>query len=82
MLIIQAIGRVCRPEDIGEVVVALRNGQPVLVRHVGAVGVGMGVVRGTGSHNGKPAVVFAIQKQPGAAGQLPPVNAHPASQPA
>jgi CzcA family heavy metal efflux pump len=64
--LIQGVGRVQRPEDIGETVVALRAGQPILVRHLGDVGIGTGVVRGTGSHNGKPAVIFAIQKQPGA----------------
>ena len=64
--LIQGVGRVQRPEDIGETVVALRAGQPILVRHLGEVGIGTGVVRGTGSHNGKPAVIFAIQKQPGA----------------
>lgn len=63
--LIQGIGRVQRPEDIGATVVSVKNGQPVLVRHLGTVGIGIGIVRGTGSHNGKPAVVFAIQKQPG-----------------
>ena len=62
--LIQGVGRVQRPEDIGETVVALRKGQPVLVRHLGEVGIGAGVVRGTGSHNAKPAVILAIQKQP------------------
>jgi CzcA family heavy metal efflux pump len=64
--VIQAVGRVRRAEDIGEAVVTVRNGQPVLVKYLGDVGIGPGVVRGTGSHNGKPAVIFAIQKQPGA----------------
>ena len=64
--VIQAVGRVRHASEIGEALVATRNGQPVLVKHLGEVGVGAGVVRGTGSHNGKPAVIFAIQKQPGA----------------
>lgn len=63
--LIQGLGRVQRPDDIGNTAVALRNGVPVLVRDLGEVGIGNGVVRGTGAHNGKPAVVFAIQKQPG-----------------
>ncbi len=63
--LIQGVGRIQSPEDIGETVVAVRDGHPILVRHLGEVGVGVGVVRGTGSHNGKPAVIFAIQKQPG-----------------
>jgi CzcA family heavy metal efflux pump len=64
--VIQALGRVRQPEDIGEALVATRAGQPVLVKNVGDVAIGTGIVRGTGSHNGKPAVIFAIQKQPGA----------------
>lgn len=64
--LIQGVGRVQRAEDIGETVVAMTDGQPVLVRHLGETGVGNGIVRGTGSHNGQPAIVFAIQKQPGA----------------
>jgi len=62
--LIQGVGRVQRPEDIAESVIAVKNGQPILVRHLGTVGIGNGIVRGTGSHNGQPAVVFAIQKQP------------------
>lgn len=64
--IIQAVGRVRQADDIGEAVVGTHNGQPVLVKHLGTIAVGPGIVRGTGSHNGKPAVVFAIQKQPAA----------------
>ena len=64
--LIQGVGRVRRIEDIGETVVALRKGQPVMVRHLGDVAIGTGIVRGTGSHNAKPAVILAIQKQPDA----------------
>jgi Cu/Ag efflux pump CusA len=64
--LIQGLGRVQRVEDIGETVVAHRNGQPVLVRYLGEASIGVGLKRGTGSHNGKPAVIFTIQKQPGA----------------
>lgn len=63
--LIQGIGRIKRVEDIGDTLLAMRGDTPVLVRHVGRVDVGVGPVRGTGAHNGKPAVVFAIQKQPG-----------------
>jgi multidrug efflux pump subunit AcrB len=47
-------------------VVVKRDGQPVLVRHVAEVAIGPAPTRGVGSHNGKPAVVLGIQKQPGA----------------
>jgi CzcA family heavy metal efflux pump len=64
--LIQGVGRIQRPEDIAETVIDVRNGEPILARHLGDVSIGKGVVRGTGSYNGKPAVVLAIQKQPGA----------------
>jgi CzcA family heavy metal efflux pump len=64
--LIQGIGRVQKTEDIGETVITVRDNQPILARHLGEVKIGKGIVRGTGSHNAKPAVVFAIQKQPGA----------------
>jgi CzcA family heavy metal efflux pump len=64
--LVQGIGRVRRAEEIGETAVAAKNGQPILVRQLGSVAIGKGIVRGTAAHNGKPAVVLAIQKQPGA----------------
>jgi len=64
--LIQGIGRVRTPEDIAEAVVAVKNGQPVLVRHIADVALGIAVVRGVGSTNGKPAVVIGIQRQPSA----------------
>ena len=64
--LIQGLGRVTALEDIGATVIAVRAGQPVLVRHIAEVGIGAAPKRGIGSHNGKPAVVLGIQKQPGA----------------
>ncbi len=64
--LIQGIGRVRTPDDIAEAVVAVKNGQPVLVRHIADVALGIAVVRGVGSTNGKPAVVIGIQRQPSA----------------
>jgi hypothetical protein len=64
--LIHGIGRVRRPEDIGETIVAMRGAQPVLVRHLGEVRLGPALKLGEGSHDGKPAVVLGIQKQPGA----------------
>ena len=63
--LIQGLGRILTLNDIGETLVAIRKGEPVLVRHLGRVQIGVGPVRGTGAHNGQPAVVIAIQKQPG-----------------
>ena len=64
--LIQGLGRIATLADIGDTVVARRGGQPVLVRHVAEVALGPAPTRGVGSHNGKPAVVLGIQKQPGA----------------
>jgi CzcA family heavy metal efflux pump len=64
--LIQGQGRIQTLEDIAGTVVARRAGQPVLVRHVADVGIGPAPKRGIGSHDGKPAVVLGIQKQPGA----------------
>ncbi|MBS3934859.1 MAG: efflux RND transporter permease subunit, partial [Sulfuritalea sp.] len=64
--LIQGLGRIRTIEDIAETLVALKSGQPVLVRHVAEVGIGAAPKRGVGSHNGRPAVILGIQKQPGA----------------
>ncbi len=64
--LIQGLGRIAALEDIASTVVARRDGLPVLVRHVASVEIGPAPKRGVGSHNGKPAVVMGIQKQPGA----------------
>src|SRR5438034_8065087 len=64
--VLQAIGRVHSPEEIGESVVALRGGRSVLVRDLADVREGGGLKRGEGSRNGKPAVIVGVQKQPGA----------------
>jgi len=62
--LIHGVGRVVDLEDVARAVVATRGGQPVLVRDVADVKVGAAVKRGDGSHDGKPAVILGIQKQP------------------
>ncbi len=64
--VIEAIGRVRSPEDIGTSVVARHADHPVLVRDVADVRLGAPLKRGEGSRNGKPAVIIGVQKQPGA----------------
>jgi Cu/Ag efflux pump CusA len=64
--LIQGIGRVRTPDDVAEAVVAVKHGQPVLVRHVAEVALGNAITRGVGSTNGKSAVVLGIQRQPSA----------------
>lgn len=65
-LLIHGVGRVRTPADLGETVVAMRGTEPVLVRQLGEVRVGPALKLGEGSHDGRPAVILGIQKQPGA----------------
>ena len=62
--LIHGIGRVRSLEDIGDTLVAMRGGEPVLVKHIADVVVGPALKRGTAAANGQPAVVIGIQKQP------------------
>src|SRR5205085_5078017 len=58
--VLQAVGRVRRPEEVGETVVAMRGTRPVLVRDVAEVREGAALKRGEGSRNGKPAVIVGV----------------------
>lgn len=64
--LVEGVGRARTADDFGDVIVGNQGGIPVLARDVGDVRIGEGLKRGTGSFNGKPAVIIAIQKQPGA----------------
>jgi CzcA family heavy metal efflux pump len=64
--VLEAVGRVRTPEEIGETVVALRGTRSILVRDVADVREGAAFKRGEGSRSGKPAVIVGVQKQPGA----------------
>ncbi|MEO5924800.1 MAG: efflux RND transporter permease subunit [Bryobacteraceae bacterium] len=63
--LIQGVGRVRTEEEIGAVVIASRGARPILVRDVAQVRIGAALKRGEGSHNGRPAVILGILKQPG-----------------
>ncbi len=64
--LVRGVGRAATLAELGEVVIARRGGQPVLLRQVADVQVGHALVRGTAAIDAAPAVVLAIQKQPGA----------------
>jgi copper/silver efflux system protein len=64
--LIRGIGRVQNLDDLKRAVVAMRNGQPVLVEHVADVQVGAGTIYGTASVNNRPAIALSVQKQPNA----------------
>jgi len=65
--LIRNLGRTTRLEDLRNQPVATRNGQPILLRQVAAVGFAPAVKRGDGSFRGRPAVILSVQKQPSAA---------------
>lgn len=64
--VLQTIGRIRTPEEIGDSVVALRGDRSVLIRDIASVREGAALKRGEGSRNGKAAVIVGVQKQPGA----------------
>ena len=64
--LIRQIGRTNRLEDLQDLVVTVRQGQPILLRQVADVQLAPATKRGDASLNGKPAVVLSVQKQPGA----------------
>jgi CzcA family heavy metal efflux pump len=64
--VIRGIGRIQNAAEIGQTVVAVRSGVPVLLTQVADVIVGPAPKYGEGSVDAKPGVVLAVQKQPGA----------------
>ncbi|WP_029001319.1 efflux RND transporter permease subunit [Azohydromonas australica] len=65
-LLIRQIGRSTDVEALRNLVVAVKDGQPVLLRQLAAVQVAPAVKRGDGSYGAKPAVILSVQKQPDA----------------
>lgn len=64
--LVEGVGRAEDAQAFGNVVVGEQAGLPVLARDVGTIVIGEGLKRGTGAFNGAPAVILAVQKQPGA----------------
>ncbi|MGM0554599.1 MAG: efflux RND transporter permease subunit [Pseudomonadota bacterium] len=64
--LIRFLGRAERVDEIEQAVVAVRDGMPVLVRHVAEVATGPSIPVGDGGVNGQPGVVLAVSKQPDA----------------
>jgi HME family heavy-metal exporter len=64
--LIRQIGRTSRIEDLQNVVVAVKNGQPILLKQLAEVKLAPALKRGDGGYNGKPAVILSVQKQPSA----------------
>ena len=62
--LVTGLGRLHTFSDIEDVVVTTRDGVPIRVGDVAEVRLGASPGRGTGSANGKPAVLLFIQRQP------------------
>lgn len=63
--VIRTLGRERDPATLGGLVVAVRDGAPVLLSAVADVGFGARPRRGSAGYGGEPAVILGIQKQPG-----------------
>lgn len=61
---LRGIARTTNLEELGKSYIKDCAGQPVVLSDVADVCVGTAVKLGTGSHNGKPAVIISISKQP------------------
>jgi len=64
--LIRNVGLTRRLEELRDITVAYRQGQPVLLRQVADVDFAPRVKRGDAGYRGKPAVILSVQKQPGA----------------
>ena len=64
--LIRNLGRTTKLDDLRNVVVVTRDGQPIFLRQISSVEYAARVKRGDAGFNGAPAVIVSVQKQPGA----------------
>ncbi|MDE2489982.1 MAG: efflux RND transporter permease subunit [Elusimicrobia bacterium] len=62
--VLYANGQLSDPAEVGDVVIAVKNGLPVRLRDVAKVSSGYQVQREDASEDGEPAVLVAVYKQP------------------
>ncbi|GAA6118614.1 efflux RND transporter permease subunit [Acidovorax sp. FG27] len=62
--LIRHLGRTSRLEDLKNLAITARNGQPILLRQLADVTFAPALKRGDAGFEGKPAVILGIQKQP------------------
>ena len=62
--LIRHLGRTSRLEDLSNLAVGGKQGQPILLRQIAEVTFAAAIKRGEGGFAGKPAVILGIQKQP------------------
>ena len=64
--LIRNIGRTSKLDDLKNLAVGIRQGQPILLQQIAQVKFGPAIRRGDAGLNGQPAVILGIQKQPSA----------------
>ena len=62
--LIRNIGRTTKLEDLENLVVTVRRGQPILLRQVAQIAYAARVKRGDAGYQGDKAVIIGVQKQP------------------
>ena len=62
--LIRHLGRTSRLDDLNNLALTARHGQPVLLRQIAEVTFAPAIKRGDAGFEGKPAVILGIQKQP------------------
>lgn len=62
--LIRNLGRTSNLEDLKNLALTARNGQPILLRQLADVAFAPALKRGDAGFEGKPAVILGIQKQP------------------
>ncbi|MBK8766898.1 MAG: efflux RND transporter permease subunit [Burkholderiaceae bacterium] len=62
--LIRHIGRTSRLDDLKNLALTARQGQPILVRQIAEVTFAPAIKRGDAGFEGRPAVILGIQKQP------------------
>ena len=62
--LIRNLGRTSRLDDLKNLALTTKNGQPILLRQIGEVAFAPALKRGDAGFEGKPAVILGIQKQP------------------
>ena len=65
-ILIRNLARITSLDEIQNLVVGYKSNTPILVRNIAEVKFGAKPKRGDGSVNGKPGVILAVEKQPGA----------------
>ncbi len=64
--LIRHLGRTSRLDDLRQLALTARNGQPILLRQLAAVEFAPAIKRGDAGFAGQPAVILGVQKQPSA----------------